>query len=458
MIGAVVERRLFVRDQADWEERIERYGWLTDEPASAVEHPNAILLPLQLVERSARYSDGVYRGGVCTSGFQFIAGRKRNVGKRANFDCDESYEVPAETIVDRDESVVFGGIIDDHFGHMLLDVSCRLWYLVQNPDFEKAVFLRYPNERPGGFDALVLLDLMGIPRSKVEVIDRPTRFKSIIVPDETSAVLAGIRREFAMPFERVRERIAPGSARKLYLTRTGFEKHDIVGERFFEEFYRRRGFQVVSPETLPIEEQVSLVAGADEIVTTLGTMSHLILFAKPTARVTIFVRWSCQPAQLLIDKAAGIEPNYVDAFSNPLPVRHNEGPFLMLPNQYFRDYLIEAGEAFEEDELNVGESLPQMVFEFLQKWGVAYSSKETINRLDVFSMFDVVDGVDRLFAENGMAPSSVQRQMIGDLNRSLGDLKAENRALKSQIEKMKNSKSWKATKPLRSVGQKLRGN
>jgi len=449
---------LFVRDRADWEERVERYGWLTDEPASAIECPNAVLLPLQLIERSARYSDGVYRGGVCSSDFQFIAGRKRNVDKRANFDCDESYEVPAAAIVDRDERVVFGGIIDDHFGHMLLDVSCRLWYLVQNPDFEKVVFLRYPNERPEGFDALVLLDLMGVPRSKVEVIDRPTRFKSVIVPDETSAVLSGIRREFAMPFERIRERTAPGVARKLYLTRTSFEKHDIVGEEFFEEFYRRRGFQVVSPETLPIEQQVSLVAGADEIVTTLGTMSHLILFAKPTAKVTVFVRWACQPAQLLIDKATGIEPYYVDAFSNPLPVRHNEGPFLMLPNHYFREYLEEVGDAFDEGELSVGENLPQMVFEFLQKWGAAYSDEETINRLDVFSMFDVVDGVDRLFAENGLATGSVQRQMIGYLNKSVDALKAENKALKSELKRMKSSKSWKATKPLREVGQKLRGN
>lgn len=443
--------RFFVRDREKWES-LAAASHLIDEKAGCSAYQDALVLPLRKIEEGTK--DGVYEGGVCDAEFNFLAGRRRSLEKEgSNFDCLSSYRVPENEIEYRDESVVFGGIITNHLGHTLLDASCRLWYLVENPDFEKVVFLEYPREFVSSFDGLKFVELMGIPREKIEVITAPTMFKEMVVPGESIHPLTGYKREFMVPFDAIRERIAPGSVKKLYLSRRQYEMSGIVNEEFFERFYESRGFTVVSPEQLPIEEQISLVAGAEEIVSTIGTMTHLILFAQKDVKVTILNRTTCIAVQMLIDEACGIEPYYVDATSNPLPVRHVYGPFLMLPNRYFRDYLDSRSIPYSSSDLDLADDMPYLAYSFLQKWAEVYRSPATSASIGSETMHEVIRSLNDALYDSAFEPSEYEG--ANKLKVALRKEKEISASARKELKELRSSKSWRITAPLRALTKRL---
>lgn len=408
-------------------------------------------------------------GGVCSSGFDFIAGHIRHSTKpHANWNCDEAYAVPADDVVYRDETVVFGGCLINHFGHALLEGTSRLWYLPQAPDDAKIVFLRYPRATNTPFDALKFVELMGFDMGRVEVIDEPTRFHEIIVPDEAIYALNAFRPEYILAYDRIRENIRPHADTKVYLSRRRFKYRTSLNEEHYEEFFARRGFTVIYPETLTIEEQIAYIAGADEVVSMMGSMAHLLLFAKPTVKATILNRsGQCLTAQIIVDQARGIEPYYIDAYLNPLPVPHVNGPFLFGPNRFFQAYLDERGIAYEPDELRIsGDKLCSMIGTFTEEWAKLYCNPDKslspgkYRRKDIFRYGeDYMQLVAELVGDDVDDPDDfLFTQTLRARNAEIRKLKANNAKLSAALQKsrdevkhLRNSKSWKITAPLRKI-------
>lgn len=68
----------------------------------------------------------------------------------------------------------------------------RLWWFAENPNMPyKIVFLDFPFG--GGFTAYSVLEALGITRDRMEIITEPTRFKEIIVPEESIYMWSGFR-------------------------------------------------------------------------------------------------------------------------------------------------------------------------------------------------------------------------------------------------------------------------
>lgn len=447
--------RLFVHDVKKWEANCRSHEI---DPAQVHEYERAIILPLR---RKPGFDtrDGVYEGGCCTEDFTFIAGRRRRFkSEHANFDVDSAYAIPSGGgIVFRDETVVFGGCLINHFGHALLDGTARMWYLPDAPSETKIVFLRYPHATGVPFDALKFVELMGIDMARVEVIDTPTQFSKVIVPDETMYPADSYRSAYIRTFDRIRGRIAAKPCPRLYMSRSRFQLRPAFNEEYYEDFFARRGYEIIYPETLPIEEQIAYVAGADEIVTSIGSMSHLILFAKPTATVTILNRSTqCLPGQIIVDQARGIEPYYVDAFVNPLPVAHVSGPFLFGPNRFFKAYLDERGIDYEDDELGVDHDLMMgKAADFTRQWLELYRRGAHTGGT-AFKAKDI-----RYYAEDYAAV--VGRMVTGgdvDLTAMFADpevkrLKADLAKSRAEVARLRGSKSWRITAPMRALMRRL---
>lgn len=481
-----MEQHLFVHDMDKWTKNHRSHEI---ESAQTHTYDHAIVLPLQR-NPELQSADGIYRGGVCSADFTFIAGRQRRTdGQHVNWNCDTAYEVPAENIVHRDEDVIFGGCLINHFGHALLDGTARLWYLTEAPADLRIVFLRYPRETRAPFDALKFVELMGIDMSRVEVIDQPTQFRSVIVPDEAIYPSQAYRPEYIRTFDRIREHIEAKNDSKVYMSRTHFNFRSSLNEEYYEQFFARRGFTVIHPEELSIEEQIAYVAGADEIVTTMGSMAHLFLFAKPTATTTILNRSTqCLTAQIVINQARGITSYFVDAYCNPLPVPHVFGPFLFGPNRFFQAYLDERGIAYEPRELHMDDAeLIDYTRIFMEEWAKLYCTSNKREHLEAFKTIDVAfyaadyaAGVAGLLHMDAKDPDAIlpayplcrqlksrqdklaaeNKKLKGDLKRSQTDLKRSQADLKrsqAEIEHLRSSKSWKVTAPLRAVTRLFSG-
>lgn len=460
---------LFVRDEQAWIKAITANA-LIKKRATASTYKNAYVLPLKPLEpdeQTGTALEGAFKGGVCDSDFTFIAGHIRNLRVlECNHTCIKSY-IPNDDVETRDEAVVFGGVLFPHFGHTITDCTVRLWYLIQNPNFKKVVFIRRPHDKSNNYLLFRLMSLLTISPDRIEIIDKPTRFSTVIVPDEAFLPFSGYMPEFILPFERIRNSVKPGPYKKIYLTRSAFvakdgkgiEARHIINEYFFEQFFSKRGFEVISPEKYPIEDQVSLIVGADEIVTTVGTLSHLILFAKKNAKVTLLNRSGIINTQIFIDKACGIEPYYVDIANNPLPTDHWRGPYLMMPNRHFKNYLKAMGIDYSSDELNMSqELLSSSMLEYLQEWTNVYSNHpEYANVIGRKDLFDVLESLMETFhpdvkftKENYLAMSGRTENDLTSSQR-IKSLENENKALKKELSSIKKSRSYRVMEPLRKA-------
>ncbi len=469
-----MSERLFVHNRNLYERKMQPHEI---EHAQVHTYQNAIMLPLQVNTDIVRDVSHVYRGGVCSSEFEFIAGRIRKYGgTHMGLNCDEAYTVPRENITYRDESVIFGGCLKSHFGHALVDGTARLWYLLEKESQDKKiVFLRYPYVSYAAFDALKFVELMGIDMGRVEVITEPTQFREIIIPDEAFYPMNAYRPEFICIFDQIRDNIQPKNERKLYLSRTQYAYRTSLNEEYYENFFARRGYTVIHPETLPIEEQIAYVSGADEIVSTIGSMTHLLLFAKTDVTATFLNRsGQCLSAQANVDQVRGIEPYYVDAYINPLPVPHVNGPFLFGPNRFFQAYLDERGIDYEPDELVMDKDvLCALSSTFIDEWSNLYVKSDephspgTYKKKHIYYygedyMWQIAQLVgaevdnpnDLLFTQTVQKKNDRIKKLkteIQQLEKSNATLTADVKKAQAEIKYLRNSKSWKITAPLRKI-------
>lgn len=373
--SAVFHLDAFVYEKKKWD-RAFRNEYLLEGPATLDTVENAVALPLREIEGSKlKYGDGLFAGGISDSNFNFIAGLRRSAGKSdVNRNCTSSYEVAEDDLEFRDESVIFGGVVMRHFGHMLCDGTTRLWYPATHPeDRRKVIFVMYPREKEPFFD---ILELAGISRDRVEVILKPTRFAEVTIPGETVHSLGecGYKREWRELLSRMRQNVEPSPHKKIYYTRTKFEGSGCVGEEYFEDFYSSNGFTVVSPETLPIKEQVSLMAGADEVVTTMGTTAIQSIFTRPGARFTVLNRSKTVVKSVILSlHAAQSRAAFVDVYKSFLPEQQaGRCVYLLAPTPHWNEYLK------KERQLQVqpGEyPIEANIYKYLLEWGERYKTE-----------------------------------------------------------------------------------
>ena len=184
--------RLFVRDKDGWS-KLASADYHIDKLPEVFEVEKGIALPCR-----------DYSGGICDSEFLFKAGLCRNVSDPNCWGTIKSgYVVDKNSLKFIDETVVFGGVIIPHFGHMMLDCLTRLWWHVENPDSNlRFIFVVLTRGFDGWKDFIwEYFDLLGIARERILVINEPTQFAKIIVPEEAAHGWSGYTDKWESVFE-----------------------------------------------------------------------------------------------------------------------------------------------------------------------------------------------------------------------------------------------------------------
>lgn len=361
------------------------------------------------------------RGGVCDGNYNFIAGLTRNKNRVINYSCNSSYAI-TEAVDYVDEEVIFGGVFINHFGHLMVECLSRLWYMIENRDDKRRiVILTIPEQKPFLQD---FFKILGIEAERFEVVNKPVRYKKIIVPEETIFLWSGFYKQYISIYDAIKQKLKNADTpSKLYLTRTKLGKKDSVNEEFFENFFSQRGYTVVSTEQLSVEKQIELIANAKSVVCTEGTLSHFVLFANCDAEFVILRRTETDILlpQIIINQAKNM-PNitYIDVTYNLLPSKHSGGVSLYGPTKFFIQWLDDKHISYSEGELNF--SVREYCYDYLVYWCSNYSKQKKFNDIYGMDLYDVLNSMEKVIFDKEL-----------DSKKYKSKSKQENELLKEKI-------------------------
>lgn len=373
-------------------------------------------------------------GGVFDADFGFVAGMFR--GNPPNNGVYGVHGIYAVNEIEKiDEEVIFGGALVGLFGHLILDSLSRMWYILKNRDDKrKIVFLLIRKEHSWFYP---FFDLLDIPRERIIILRKPTLYKKVIIPDESVHSWYNYTKEYLVPYDYIRSKIKNSDIKKIYLTRSKFDEtlrktsvRYLCNERYFEKYFENKGYKIIEPEEYSVEDQISMISSAENIVSTLGTLSHFALFCKPGVKFTMLTRVDNATLypQCLINEAKQIDWYIVDVSMNFLPIQNRtNGVCLLGETKYWRQFVKE-----KYGEIINTNSWKEASNDYVEKWCRFYSIDSAISLVT-----SVFERTYELTKRNIMPPEELLRSLLQRINFLESQLQSTNRQLTSKKKKKK---------------------
>ena len=333
------------------------------------EYDEAAILPLKFFPDPKPW--GRFAGGVIDKKNKFCAGLTRELRNQTLL-CS-SYDVSNLEFIYSNEVIYFAGVIFPFFGHVILETLSRFWGIIDKNDNYKLAFVLFQENMPIPSYFLELIDLLNISRERILIISKPTRFKKVIVPDESFMMGTGFSRKYMNTIEKIKSNLPNSSLKKVYCTRTIF-KHDCINEEYFENFYKKQGYAIIAIEQLSVKEQLAIWKNVEDIVCVAGTLSHMILFSDQNTKLTILNRTEHSIAlQAYINELAKPNCSFVDVHHNILPTYHNCQGFILGPTKYWEKFIKDNSMKWTNEDFMF--DISPFLKEYLTKWCLYYSEE-----------------------------------------------------------------------------------
>lgn len=225
-------------------------------------------------------------------------------------------------------------------------------------------------------------------------IEKPTQFAKIIIPEESVHSWAFYTKEYLIPYKRILQNIIPFKYEKVYLTRTKLNQGVICfNEKYFENYFKEKGFVIIAPEQYTITEQICIVAGANEIVTTLGSLSHFAMFCKKGTRYTLLARVDDDvlTSQCLVNEASGVDWYIVDVSLNFLFASRTYGVNQIGITKYWKSYIWDM-----YNEVIENGTIQDSSYEYLMKWCEYYAHINQYKKIADKEPFDFLNRMHKV--------------------------------------------------------------
>jgi capsular polysaccharide biosynthesis protein len=200
-------------------------------------------------------------------------------------------EVP-DTLEVVEQPVLFCGHLMKHYGHFVIESMSRLWARQMFPNLP-ILFTsprKWRDPPPYGND---VIDALGL-RERLQLVSRPTLYRHVVSPAPAIEYRWKAYSVADEPHVAVASALESRGSRRawrnpVYLTRSGLPDtlRKSGAEPELEAELAKRGFDVVRPEELTLQEQIGLFERAPLVVGTLGSALHTALFARTGATLGI---------------------------------------------------------------------------------------------------------------------------------------------------------------------------
>ena len=191
-----------------------------------------------------------------------------------------------------------------------------------------------------------LLKILKLDTSNWVILKKPMRFQNIILPDEAffsnptkNSVM--FSNEYLDMIEEIKifmlKNYRPLSQKNFYLFYGGRS----FGEERTANYFHTKGFAVIRPEKLPLEEQLNIFMNCTNFASTIGSCSHNVVFLKDFSNLHLIPRSSLMGLngrQLAINHIPYIKNTYYLDTSLSVFVENIKGPFCYIISENLRKH------------------------------------------------------------------------------------------------------------------------
>lgn len=312
---------------------------------------NGTILPHKWTAPPGKWSWGA--GGIVDNEGNFVEGTHVHGG------IIGSYPSPPESVQYSPKTVIYLGLFYPVWGHVISDNIRRIWFL-QSDDFKSQfsdcsiVYVPWyqPNELSNK-NFRRLLEILGVDVDKLQPIMQPTRFDKIILPDGSFG--GGFTNEYRKTIERVRnfalKNQTPTSSKKIYY----FYGRGQIGEERLAEYFHSKGYEIISPEKLPLEEQLNLLINTDSFASTIGSSSHNSIFLRDGTETIYILRAfnAFTGYQQILDKVHPLNVNYVDSMMSIFSKGSSDKAHCYILSKQLKQFFGDKFNGYEEEDFKI---------------------------------------------------------------------------------------------------------
>ena len=311
-------------------------GTNINEAAPAIErHYDVIFRPW----RPDRWFEQDPNWGVYGADGHLIDAAAHRVGPGAQLKGQSSIsDLDINTVSERviDETLVYGGPLNLHYGHFLCSTLSRLWLVARDGLAGRRVVFHgsgKPTDLLSDYpSAGAILGALGLGPQTIVILKRPTRLDRMVIPRPSFQEQDFASRAYLYVANLVGRRLAGelpvDRAGPIYLTKTGLSQGvgRVKDEAVIEAVLRKGGVEIVRPEALMIREQIGLFRRQRVIAGTNGSQFHTAVFAEGRSRnICLSARPSINSNAVLFDQLRGQATRYLHAGEPAEEIRDKDG-------------------------------------------------------------------------------------------------------------------------------------
>ena len=319
-----------------------------------IEH--GMILPHKSVNIPGKWHFG--QGGIVDKDGSYIESSSLHHG------VGEAYTPPKESILHSSETVIYLAMFYQIWGHDLTDNIRRVWFLKSDTfksEFKNCpiVYIPYKDgtltiEKQPSLKRL--LEILEVDVDRLRPITQPTQYDKIILPDGSflspNNPEKGFTKEYREAIEQVRsfalKNRTPISNKNIYY----FHGRSGSCEERIADYFKSKGYEIVRPEKLTLDEQLNLMVNCEHFVSTSGSCAHNALFLRDNSEVILIPRAASKFGyyQEMINQVHPLNITYVDSSLSIFSKGITVGNYFYLVSEQLKRFFGDNFDGYEDED------------------------------------------------------------------------------------------------------------